>query len=92
MKTNFTAQKNLVLTSEENKIMAIISVPAGKYDLSEKLEQAICQDLDCESVKFYDTDKEFSEFDYEIDIQTKIYSENECDHKETFTLTLAEIY
>lgn len=92
MKTNFTVHKNLVLTSEENKVMAIISVPAGKYDLREKLEQAICEDLDCESVNFYDSDKEFSEFDYQFDIQTKIFSEIEPDYKATFTLTVTEIY
>jgi len=48
--TNFNTEKHFVLTNSESKIMAIIHVPPGNNDISEKIKRAILEDENAEIV------------------------------------------
>jgi formyltetrahydrofolate synthetase len=50
IKSNFNIEKHFVLTNGEEKIMAIIHLPAGKNDVSEKIIKAISENENAESV------------------------------------------
>lgn len=104
MKTNFTKENFLVLTSRENKIVAIIQCEKGKQDITEKLVKAIGEDYDADAVIFPNQDEIIDEntsivaietilndFDYEFDFKAIIKADGE-EYNENFTLTFAHVY
>jgi hypothetical protein len=92
MKTNFTKEKFLVLSSNEGKIVAIIQCKKGKQDITEKLTQAISEDYDAETVTFpNDNEKELSDFDYEFSFRATIKTDD-YEYNENFTLTFTAVY
>lgn len=92
MKTNFTKENFLVLTNNENKIVAIIQCQKGQQDISEKLIQAIGEDYDTESVKILDKEETvLNDFDYEFDFTARIITDGDK-YKENFSLTFTQVY
>ena len=95
MKTNFTKENFLVLTNNENKIIAIIQCAKGLQDITEKLTQSIREDYDAESVKIKSEDTApeiiLNDYDYEFDF-TAIIEADENTFEVDFTLTFAHIY
>jgi hypothetical protein len=104
MKTNFTKENFLVLTNNENKIVAIIQCFPLLQDITEKLHQAISEDYDTDSIKIknesfkIDENSEITEpetilndFDYEFDF-TAIIEADENEFEENFTLKFTAIY
>jgi len=98
MKTNFTKEKFLVLSSNEGKIVAIIQCEKGKQDITEKLTQAISEDYDAETVTFpndnendNENEKELSDFDYEFCFRATIKTDD-YEYNENFTLTFTAVY
>jgi len=99
MKTNFTIQRFLVLTNEDDKVMAIINCPAGENDISQKIEQAIREDFDASEVIInavlingIETLEIISEYDYNLEIKAEIICPHFEPDTEKFTLTRTEVY
>jgi predicted nucleotide-binding protein len=99
MKTNFTNQRFLVLTTEDDKIIAIINCESGENDISEKLEQAIREEYDADEIVINavlingrETLNPVNEYDYNVKFKADIISPDYDTDTEKFTLTRTEIY
>lgn len=76
--TNFTDQTKMVLSDDENKIVAIINCPKGEnIDITEKVIQAVKDELTetCATevtISGYHTGNEFTyEFEFDVDCLTE---------------------
>jgi hypothetical protein len=99
MKTNFTKQRFLVLTNEDDKVLAIINCESGENNISEKLEQAIREEYDADEVIInsilvngWETLNEISEYDYNVEFIAEIINPNYDNDNEKFTLLRTEMY
>lgn len=99
MKTNFTTQKYLVLTNEDDKVIAIINCEPGENNISEKLEQAIRDEYDADHVVInavlingWETLNAVNEYDYNVEFKADIITPNYDTDTEKFTLTRTAIY
>jgi len=99
MKTNFTKQRFLVLTNEDDKVIAIINCESGENNISEKLEQAIREEYDADEVIInavlvngIETLNEISEYDYNLEFIAEIVCPNYDNDNEKFTLLRTEMY
>jgi len=99
MKTNLKTQTYFVLTNEDDKILAIMNCHAGIEDISENLEQAICDEYDAAEVVInavlingVETLRTIEEYDYNITFKADIICEGFDTDTETFSLTRTEIY
>jgi hypothetical protein len=96
--TNFTDNTKMVLTDDENKIIAIINVPIGnKVDITDKVIQAIKDDLTptCAEEANIIGIADLPEFGYEVCFDVECTPEG-CDEGETeirtFNLTKTAEY
>lgn len=90
MKTNFTTKRFFVLQDEDNKVVSIIEADKQE-DITDKLEQAILDDVvDYDSVTIHD-DKTLQDYDVEIKFQVTLWEEG-SKIKGTYFLTSAAIY
>lgn len=71
--------------------MAVIAVETGESNITEKLSQAIREDLDCEKAVIV-SNIIIAEWDHEADFTADIYDEHDGFYTETFFLTGAELY
>lgn len=99
MKTNFTKQRFLVLTNEDDKVMAIINCPAGENDISEQINTALCDDYDCDEavinavlINGVETLNAIGEYDYNVEFKADIISSEYDTDTEKFSLIRTEIY
>jgi len=99
MKTNFTQQRFLVLTNEDDKVMAIINCLTGKNDISEKLLTAIEEDYDATEVVInaviingIETLNAIEEHDFNIEFKADISCAGFDTDTEIFTLKRTEVY
>jgi len=99
MKTNFSKQRFLVLTNEDEKVMAIINCPAGINDISEQVQQAIKEEYDADEavinailINGIETLNVINEYDYNVEIKADIICPNYDDDTEKFSLIRTEIY
>lgn len=100
MKTNLKTQTYFVLTTEDDKVIAIINCPAGEHDLSTQINQAICEEFDCDKsviksvlISDIETLNEITEFDYDIRFTADIVSEEQdYEDNEKFNLIRTESY
>lgn len=89
--TDFLRETHFVLTDEDDKIIAIIHVPQGEQDITEKVIQAIKDDCQSEfAVLVSDCVLDPSESNsFEVEIQEERGDET---HPTTFYLDQIEIY
>ena len=99
MKTNFKTQTYLVLTNEDEKVMAIINCPAGENNISEKVEQVLREEYDADEVVInailingIETLNPIGEYDYNIEFKAEIICPNYDSDTESFTLIKTAIY
>jgi len=90
MKTNYTRDHKLVVSSQEGKVIAIIHVPSGA-DITNKLEQAIMEELLAEEVKF-PIGQEIGQYDFESEVYFTYTDEEGEDFEDTYILTLTAEY
>ena len=90
MKTNYTRDHKLVVSSQEGKIIAIVNVPSGT-DITNKLERVIMEELLTEEVKF-PIDQKMGEYDYESKVYFTYTDEDGEVFEDTYILTLTEEY
>lgn len=92
MKTNFTKQNHIVLTNNENKIIAIIKCETGAQNITEKLIQAISEDYDANSVDIINEENTcLNDYDYEYDFKASYLLDGDR-FSENFTMTFTNIY
>lgn len=99
MKTNFTKQRFLVLTNEDDKVIAIINCESGENNISEKIEQALREEFDADEVVInsvlingIETLNQVDEYDYNVEIKADIILNDGDYDTETFSLIRTELY
>jgi hypothetical protein len=88
--TNFNYPKHLLLTDNSDKGIAVISCNSIYHDITSKVEQAIREDLDAESVTIL-SDVEIDYNDAEFLISVKL-DKDTVSYDATYYLTLIAIY
>jgi len=99
IKTNFIKQRFLVLTNEDDKVMAIINCSAGENDISEQINTALCDDYDCDEavinailINGVETTNTIGEYDYNVEFKADIISLEFDTDNEKFSLIRTELY
>lgn len=93
--TNFTTTKSLVLVSndEDNKVIAIIQVEAGKQNIGSRVAEAVKDDRSAESAKIvdyrYDDLQDYFGEGISFNVETQ---EDGEDYSGEYTLISAVVY